>query len=252
MPLFVASHGLRVRSVAGAIENAEWVGVNEIPVCLALLLREGLRGFFLPVVVPKAAPLVSLSLLFQRHRKTELSEREGTASRIARNGASVYAAGSARTYSRRPRSPPHRRRPSGGVSGEMEEGHRHYSRGRGTRPGRPLCTNKKKKAKQKARENPTAQRRTRAPPSRSEGRGQHLAPRPHTLAAGWPGLAKPTTAVSPRFRQANLGIGTTSQRGCAGCRSRRPALGPAPRKGLPKEGPSATSPRACSSAVVRV
>lgn len=80
--------------------------MNEIPVCLAMLLREGLRGFFLPVVVPKAAPLVSLSLLFQRHRKTEVSEREGTASRIARNGASVYAAGSARTYSRRPRSPP--------------------------------------------------------------------------------------------------------------------------------------------------
>lgn len=119
----------------------------------------------------------------------------------------------------------------------------------GTRPGRPLCTNKK--AKQKARENPTAQRRTRAPPSRSEGRGRHLAPRPHTLAAGWAGLARPTTAVSPRFRQANLGIDTTSQRGRAGCR-RRSALGPAPRKGLPKEGPSATNPRACSSAVVGV
>lgn len=118
--------------------------MKEIPVCLAMLLREGLRGFFLPVVVPKAAPLVSLSLLFQRHRKTEVSEREGTASRIARNGASVYAAGSAHLLETT--TEPARRRPSGGVSGEMEEGRRHYSRGRGPGPaGRSARTKKQNK-----------------------------------------------------------------------------------------------------------
>lgn len=64
----------------------------------------GVRGCFLPVVVPKAAPLVVLSLLFQRHRKTEVSEKERPLA--LREMVPLFAAGSAHTYSRRPRSTP--------------------------------------------------------------------------------------------------------------------------------------------------
>lgn len=230
--LSVAPHWLWVRCVGGGRFKRGWG--ERRAACLECCAR-GVRGFFLPVVVPKAAPLVVLSLLFQRHRKTEVSEREGTASRIARNGASVYAAGSARTYSRRPRSTP------------AAAAHPVACRGRWRKAAAATTLVGGDQARPAALHEKKQKRPAKTPPPRG-GRGHRRleaedggGTSPHTLA-GVAGLASPLRQPRPASTGQISPHWPVLERGSAGCRTRRPALGLAPRKGLPKDsdGPLST------------
>lgn len=175
----------------------------------------GVRGCFLPVVVPKAAPLVVLSLLFQRHRKTEVSEKERPLA--LREMVPLFAAGSAHTYSRRPRSTP------------AAAAHLVACRGRWRKAAaattlvgqaRPAALREKQKGPAKT------------PPPRG-GRGHR---RLEAKDGGGTLPLGPThLRGSARLRQTRLKCGS------AGCSTRRPAWGLAPRTGHPKDGDQSTS-----------